>query len=137
MPRRGAHTPTFDLTPMVDVVLLLMIFFLYTTQLSQLQRTNVDLPEEAGEVESEDRPGAVVIDLHADGSLYVQAKPTTRQELLARIDRAIAMSAGDAESLDLLIRPDKDSPAASLNALARDLADRGVRTWRLGTSPTQ
>lgn len=125
------------MTPMVDVVLLLMIFFLYTSQLTQVLRTEVDLPNEAGEIESEDRPGAIVIDLHADGTIYVQAEPTSMSQLLDRIDLAVAAGPSAIQDLDLLIRPDKTSSARLLNTLAAELSSRGITTWRLGTAPAR
>ncbi|MCH8037092.1 MAG: biopolymer transporter ExbD, partial [Proteobacteria bacterium] len=37
------------MTPMIDVVFQLMIFFMYTAQFAQVTRTAIDLPDEAGE----------------------------------------------------------------------------------------
>ena len=38
-----------DMTPMIDIVFQLLIFFLTTAQLAQFSRAEMDLPQEAGE----------------------------------------------------------------------------------------
>ena len=38
-----------DMTPMIDIVFQLLIFFLTTAQLAQFSRAAMDLPQEAGE----------------------------------------------------------------------------------------
>ena len=38
-----------DMTPMIDIVFQLLIFFLVTAQLSQHSRADLELPQEAGE----------------------------------------------------------------------------------------
>ena len=48
--REQSRTAAFDLTPMIDVVLqLIIIFFMYTTQFAQVMRSELDLPQETGE----------------------------------------------------------------------------------------
>lgn len=124
----------FDMTPMIDVVLQLIIFFLFTSQLSQVMRSPIDLPEEKGDEATAVSPGAVVIDVSGDGSYLMEGQPRTLEQVV----RIVSLEQQHAEStgttLDLLIRADRKGPAAHINRLATRLAGVGVRQWKLGTS---
>lgn len=125
----------FDMTPMIDVVLQLIIFFMFTSQFGQITRTQVDLPNEAGEEVFEVVPPTLAIDIAADGSLSVDAKPITFPGLITIIQREIDRTGGDAAAVRLLIRPDRAARAEHLNRLATRLAGMGVRNWTIGTQP--
>ncbi|NEQ50166.1 MAG: biopolymer transporter ExbD, partial [Leptolyngbya sp. SIO3F4] len=58
------------MTPMIDVVMLLIIFFLVTYQFSQSIRTPLELPRQEGQkLENQDNSGDIVVDLLANGSI--------------------------------------------------------------------
>ncbi len=120
-----------DITAMVDVVFLLIIFFLTTSSLVELTRAQLDLPKEAGEESAEEERSGIVINITKEGEFIIESATVTRTELLARIDAALAES-GD-EALDLLVRADRSAPLVYINELATDLMDRDVRGWRLAT----
>jgi biopolymer transport protein ExbD len=129
-PPRKRRVPGFDLTAMIDVVFQLIIFFMYTAQFSQVSRTAIDLPEQPGE-RGAIAPAALVVDLNADGVFLVEQSPVTLDELIARLEAEIRRAG--AEGVELLVRADRNSPAANINQLAERLAESGVRSWKLGT----
>jgi biopolymer transport protein ExbD len=47
--RQRRDSITVDITPMIDVVFLLIIFFMTTAQYALLTRTELNLPKEKGE----------------------------------------------------------------------------------------
>ena len=55
---------------MVDVIFLLIVFFLAAARLEQDRREPVDLPQQAGEMEQKRREG-LVLTLLADGTLRI------------------------------------------------------------------
>lgn len=129
-PQRKRRVGGFDLTPMIDVVFQLIIFFMYTAQFSQVSRTAIDLPEQPGEGD-ELAPTAIVVDLSAEGAFLVEQEPVTLNELIALLEAEVHRAGED--SVELLVRADQSSPAANLNQLAERLAETGVRSWKLGT----
>jgi biopolymer transport protein ExbD len=124
----------FDMTPMIDVVLQLIIFFLFTSQLSQVMRSPIDLPEEKGDEGQEVSPGAIVIDVGGDGSFLMEGQPRTLEEVVRIVSLEQQHAEAIGETLDLLIRADRKGPAAHINMLATRLAGVGVRQWKLGTT---
>ena len=124
---------SFNMTPMIDVTLQLIIFFLYTSQFTQAIRSPVDLPEQAGDTAVESRPGAVVVDMRADGSIVVDNNPLSLDQFVAQVTREAERSRKDGEELEVLIRADRHATGAHLNRIADALANAGVRSWRIGT----
>jgi len=125
------HVALIDLTPMIDVVFLLIVFFMTTAQFANMSKERLELPVQEGESAGAPEP-AIVVNLRADGQLVVSGETITLERLLRRVAADIA-KAGSAEELDLLVRADKGASAAILNDLADGLAQRGVASWRLAT----
>lgn len=131
MPETG-----FDITSMVDVVLLLTIFFMMSSQFSKIVQRSLDLPREKGD--SADKPVdaevAVVVDLERDGRLSVGGR-------VYELDRLAAMVAADQQKvgesgrlLDVVIRADRQTPTTHLARLVSTLTAEGVTDWRLATT---
>jgi len=133
-PRRKSHraVPPFDLTPMIDVVLQLIIFFLFTSQFGELVRTEIDLPEEQGETAPIAEGPSLVIDIGADGTYLVASEPRTLADIEAIARGEIGIT-GDPLLVSVLIRPDRSGPAVHLNDLTQTLARLGIRQASIGT----
>lgn len=128
---------SLDFTSMCDMVFLLIIFFLTTSSMTQLSRAQLELPRQLGEdapgsAAARQKPG-LVVNLNARGEFIVDGLPTTRADLLAKLDAEIAKHGGDAMKIDVLIRADRRAPLSHLNTLADEMLTRGVRGWRLAT----
>jgi biopolymer transport protein ExbD len=119
-----------DLTPMVDVVLLLVVFFMLTTQFARTQQTVVDLPEEQGEKARLPAGPSMTIDLTADGRIMAMGVPVDLHTLALEVERERA-SAGN---IDIIVRADRSASSHYLNTLADTLARAGVRNWELATA---
>lgn len=130
--RRSRSGISFDMTPMIDVVMQLLIFFMFTNQLAALVRSPVDLPREQGEEEKETRKPSMVIDVRSDGALLVDSREVTRDELTQLIKAEVARAA-DPSMVDVLVRADQAGPSRYVNHVATELVRHGVRKWRLGT----
>ncbi len=123
----------FDMTPMIDVVFQLIIFFMFTSQFSQMSRMRMDLPRHKGEIE-EPLPATIVLDVTADGSVFLDAAPAGPE----RLDRVVALELENAKRehrpFQVLIRADRACPAAHINSLAQRLRVAGVDRWKLATA---
>ncbi|HYE63136.1 MAG TPA: biopolymer transporter ExbD [Phycisphaerales bacterium] len=128
-PRGELPEAHFDLTPMVDVVLLLIIFFTLTAQFANVLKTPLELPAEKGAGKPDTSEKAVVVDLLADGELRLDARPIALMEFLQRMNHDI--KSGEVE---LTVRADRACPAQHLNALASGLTQIGLRNWKLATA---
>ncbi len=90
--RRGRRTPMAEInvTPMVDVMLVLLIIFMVTAPLLA-SGVQVDLPEsKAAALEQERDPVAISID--AAGAIFIDDAPIAREAVGARLQSIAAAS---------------------------------------------
>jgi biopolymer transport protein ExbD len=119
-----------DMTPMIDVVFLLLIFFLVTAQMSDMASTPVTLPVQEGtEQESEGAIG-LVVNLDAVGVIVVGSDAV---EPLGLIDLAKDALARDPTAVPV-VRADRRAPAARLNEVVEGLRSGGCRAVRVATT---
>lgn len=121
-----------DLTPMIDVVFQLIIFFMVTSHLGDLRRSEIDLPREEGVEEQLQREPAMIVDITPDGSYLIESTPTPIEEI-ERIARAGVAAQADDDGFDVLVRPDRLSSSAVLDRLLVRLSAAGVSHWKMGT----
>jgi len=78
-----------NLTPLIDVVFLLLIFFMVTTTFLDPEREiDVDLPTAQSAGEPDRAPDEIVVNVLADGTLVIQDETVTRDELMNVFRRA-------------------------------------------------
>jgi biopolymer transport protein ExbD len=91
MPLKLHHDeqPQLNLTPMIDVLFLLIIFFMVATTFGDLER-NIELqvPEVAQAGDATPPPQPLVINVFADGRFDLDGQPVTLDELTARLAEA-------------------------------------------------
>ena len=128
---RGA---TVDITAMIDVVFLLIIFFMTTAQVAQLTRTEIDLPLERGEQPATPDEVGLVINITAEGEIIVASRTID----LVKLEEIVRGELNEdpqepAHELKLLLRADRNAAAAHLNRVVDLLESIGVGTARLAT----
>jgi biopolymer transport protein ExbD len=129
-----AEEATFDLTPMVDVVMLLVIFFAFTAQFARTFSTALDLPREKPAGDAPPHAGHTVhIDMTREGRYLVLGHPIDPEWLVQAVARDIRQ-AGGPQGVDIVVRADRSASAAHLNTLAALLSRAGARTWKLATA---
>lgn len=124
-----------DMTPMIDIVFLLLIFFLTTAQLARESRAELDLPEERGEQREDVERAGLIISVLATGELMQGDRVITVTELE---EIAIAQVVGGRDENGRLVRPlvraDRNAPAERLNEVFNALRRAGTGSARLATS---
>ena len=97
--------PTLNLTPMIDVVFLLIIFFMVGTKFSELERKlGLRVPEvtEAGALTP--APEKKVVNVYRDGHISLDRDEVTLKELTNRL----AAARSQYKDLGVLVRGDAD-----------------------------
>lgn len=83
--RRARLSPILDLTPMVDVVFLLIIFFMVSTTFISLESgLPVDLPQ-ASSAEAQSQ-GLPTVSISADERIYVGGSEVAEEDLVAVLE---------------------------------------------------
>ncbi|MEZ5940436.1 MAG: biopolymer transporter ExbD [Planctomycetaceae bacterium] len=102
----SAEEPSINLTPMVDVVMLLIIFFLVGTQFNKPERQyEINLPTVSDAQPLTSLPDEIVVNVSKSGVLEVDGRETTVDELEVtlraaqqRYEDQVVIIRGDAES---------------------------------------
>ncbi|GJM05924.1 MAG: biopolymer transporter ExbD [marine bacterium B5-7] len=69
-----------DITPLIDVVFLLLIFFMVSTTFEHNSEINITLPSSSKEV-TDAKPDAVNVGLDAQGNVYINDKSLVNAQL--------------------------------------------------------
>ncbi len=108
---RIKEEPTVDLTSLIDVVFLLLIFFMVSTTFEHQAVLKVDLPE-ASAVDAEapsDDPDRLELVIDRNGLMFLND-----QRLLDSDERtlraAFQQAAGEERDLPLILRADRETP---------------------------
>ncbi len=80
--KRSSVASTLSLTPLIDVVFLLLIFFLVTSEFEEEERRlDIVLPSATSAVPMTSKPREVVVDVDSQGSIYLHGQLTSLDEL--------------------------------------------------------
>ncbi len=99
---RRRSSPLIDLTPLIDVVFQLLIFFVLTSTFQDNPAFNVQLPK-AENREQVQEPKAVVVTLNAEGAYELDGQVVDERELELRLCAA----AQDPETTGVNIKADQ------------------------------
>ncbi len=91
MPLKIQHDemPTLNLTSMIDVLFLLIIFFMVATKFDEMDRNiDVAVPEVAQAGENAPPRQPLVVTVAADGHIEFDGTPVTADELTSRLSAA-------------------------------------------------
>lgn len=121
------RSPTigFNMTPMIDIVFLLIIFFLVTNHLTNREtEPDIDLPtaESGYEVETEN-PNRLIVNIAADGSLAVEGRTLDVKalgDLIATRREALG------QDMEVQVRGHRDSPYRFVEPVLLASALQGV-----------
>ena len=128
--QRGRRTPMAEInvTPMVDVMLVLLIIFMVTAPLL-VAGVPVDLPDsKAGALDQEQQP--VQISLGADGAIFIDEQPVAAAELGARL-AAVAASSREEGGPRIFLRADRGLDYGRVMAVMGEINAAGLRRMAL------
>jgi biopolymer transport protein ExbD/biopolymer transport protein TolR len=100
--RRFQESPKIDLTPMVDIVFLLVIFFMISTTFVEQPGVKIDLPE-AGSQYLKQSEREVRVYLAGNGDIYLQQEKVTLDQLQQQLS---GYSSVVAESMTFILMAD-------------------------------
>lgn len=123
---RGGTAIGMNLTPMIDIVFLLIIFFITASQITPLVNFPVRLPQVP---EKGDPPRLIAATINVDrAGRYVMGGQTRRLEEIVPWLRSLAAETGsEIQDLRVLIRADRTAQSGHINRLVPQLAELGIR----------
>lgn len=130
---RADDEPHIDLVPLIDVILVLIIFFVVTTTFDARSVMKLQLPQAQGEA-SQAASKALSILVNADGRYFVQDREALRTDVES-LKRTITEVGGTDTDRPVLLRADARTPHQSVVTALDALGQLGYRRISIATSP--
>ena len=128
--RRRAKTPAFALTSMLDVIFLLLCFFVTASVFSQWEsEISISLPAASSSETPSRLPGEVILNVARDGSVTVNARKLTLSDLGERLRKVADFYPGQ----PVVIRADRETSYDSLVKVLDTCRVAGVWNFSLAT----
>lgn len=121
--KRTEDTVGMQITPMIDMTFLLLIFFMVTSKLSKEQiKMDVKLPVASAAVIPVDLTNRDVINIDGDGNYYIANDLVGEGELRAYLGERFA----NHPPLKIYLRADSGTPAKKVKAFMEMAAEAGA-----------
>lgn len=128
----GEDEPDVNLTPLIDVVFLLLIFFMVSTTFEHQSRIQIELPEAtASPVEVDEESIEIIID--AQGRYFIGEEQVVNTELKT-LKSAISKAVGERETAPVTIRADAKTPHQAVITALDATSQLGLTHISLATS---
>jgi len=101
--------PEISLTSLIDVVFLLLIFFMVSTTFEHQAVLKVDLPEAKSVTAPEDQPNSFELVIDAKGQFYLNDRQLLDGKR-STLEAAFIEAAGDDRSIPVILRADAETP---------------------------
>jgi biopolymer transport protein ExbD len=123
-PRR-AEPPRVDITPLIDVVFLMLIFFMVSTTFDKETQLKVDLPEAASRPLEQVENDKIEITIDAQGHYYVNERELIKHDA-ETLRRALEKSADGRADLPIVVSGDRQAPLQSMMTVLDVAAQLGM-----------
>jgi biopolymer transport protein ExbD len=134
----GRGSIGFNMTPMIDVVFLLIIFFLVSSHLaSQETQVAVELPDAAsGDRPAEDDVRRLIVNVLSETEILLGSQPIEPARLQAMLtyERQKVAAGGRTRDLEVRIRTDRAVPYRAVEPILLACARSGVWNVKFAVS---
>ncbi|MDF1837416.1 MAG: biopolymer transporter ExbD [Planctomycetota bacterium] len=135
-----------DMTPMIDVVFLLIIFFMIITDLTQQDLEDLELPIALSATEDKPDPDEKrpIFNIKHTGEIIVRKEPLYAPEThdgfkdpMVDVKKKLAIIASNMPRKDdlpddhLMIRGDRSVPFKYVQQVMQECAQKGIQIWKV------
>jgi len=121
--RRSGPNIAFNMAPLVDVVFLLIVFFIMLLNFSDVLNRKIDLPQaDRATPERERTPAELIVTVQNESSLFLGRDPVSLQRLAEVLQERIQ----DPARTTVTLRGDENLPYQTLQMVMEQVALSGV-----------
>lgn len=123
-----------NLTPLIDVVFILLLFFMITTTFNQYSELRIDLPEASSKTQPEQQK-QIEIAIDATGRYYLNGRQLANSQAKTLIT-ALREHVGDDRDVPVSIRADAKTPHQSVITAMDSASKLGLTRMSIATTQT-
>ena len=120
-----------NLTPLIDVVFLLLIFFMVSTTFEKKSKLKIDLPEASSEAVKQE-VDTIVIGIDAKGRYFLNDRQLVNTQIQT-LKAALMKMVGDKKDVPLVLRADAKTPHQSVVIAMDAAAQLGLTRMSIAT----
>ena len=121
--RRHQEPEDFQMAPMIDMVFLLLVFFMTVASVAKSQRQiELELPASEESIVPEDASGRGILSVDAGGGYYIGDQPHTIESIQTAIRARIQAD----PSTQVQVRADQATQYAAVQRLLKAAAEAGA-----------
>ena len=117
-----------QMSPLIDMVFLLIIFFMTASHMSSSKNMDLDIPSASNGNVPKERPDRWTVNVLADGTVYSGQTPVTLDELRQLVAARVQ---ADPET-KVYLRADKVTPHKTVRQVMNAMAEAGVGDFIFG-----
>jgi biopolymer transport protein ExbD len=130
MPPQSNEEATFQMAPMIDMVFLLLVFFMCASTVSQQKNLKLEIPEAAKALVPKERPDRWVINIDELGNVYEGNIPFGDDIETLAADVKAKMQ--ETPALKIYLRAAKNTPHKNVKKVIHAMATIGVDSFIFG-----
>ena len=132
MQHRTKEEPNVDMTSLIDVVFLLLLFFMVSTTFERQALMKVELPEASVVEDRVEVPDGLELVIDGEGHMYLNDQRLIDSEPRT-IRAAMQQEAGENRDLPLILRADRQTPHHYVVTAMDVAAQLGFRNLSIAT----
>lgn len=125
-----------NVTPFVDVMLVLLIIFMVTTPILY-QGVDVSLPKASSQPIPSKSQKNIIVTINKEGKIYIEKEELTLRELRARVNTLIKDSGKQPGEQEIFLRADKEVPYGIVMEVMSKIRSGGIEKIGLITEPLE
>ena len=127
--------PKLNMTSLIDVVFLLLIFFMVTTTFEKQAKLEIQLPEATEKIKNQ-APSQIVISISQKGAIYLNNNELLNSQYDSIASGLNRMVQGE-QKPPIVIRADADAAHKHVVTVMNVLADMGFASVSIATTPSK
>ena len=132
MQHRTKEEPNVDMTSLIDVVFLLLLFFMVSTTFERQALMKVELPEASAVQDRTEIPEGLELVIDNEGRMYLNDQRLIDSEPRT-IQAAMQQEAGENRNIPLILRADRQTPHHYVVTAMDVAAQLGFRNLSIAT----
>lgn len=129
--RKKKQDVAINLTPLIDVVFLLLIFFMVSTTFTRETQIKLELPK-ANVEKMKSEPQSIEISVDREGRFFVNGKSLVNSQI-DTLKKAIGPMINDNAEIPVIISADKNTPYQSVVTAMDAASQLGVTNLKMAT----
>ena len=121
-----------NMTSMIDIVFLLIIFFMIVSQISETNKQQIELPALSAELEQQS--AKMTVNINADSEVIVSGESIGINQLQAMVSQELAAVDGNTNRLFVTLRVDRNALTDRANEVMGILNEAGIPGVRVAVA---